>query len=323
MWGIKRTVVLLLALLSAGTQAVEVRFQPVGDGVYAFVGELGPRTPANEGLNANIGLVVTGAGAVLIDSGAALEGARQIHAAVRAVTPQPVRWVINTGTQDHRWLGNGYFAAQGATVIAHAKGRADMQSRGGDQLAALQALLKERAAGTLPVLASQWVEAADARLELGGVLFELRHRGGGHTPGDMMVWLPQKDVLFAGDIVYVDRLLAVLPVSNTRQWLAAFEEVERIRPAKIVPGHGQVTTLDVARAQTRDYLRAVRGHMKQAVDPGDDLEAAVRSFDGAAFMDLQSAADLMPGNANRTYLAPCSATSSCACVSDSLESSGW
>jgi hypothetical protein len=36
------------------------------------------------------------------------------------VTTQPIRWVINTGGQDHRWLGNGYFRAQGAELIAHA-----------------------------------------------------------------------------------------------------------------------------------------------------------------------------------------------------------
>lgn len=81
----------------------------MADGVYAFIGETGARTPANEGLNANLGLVVTPAGALLIDSGATYEGARQIHEAVRRVTMQPVRWVINTGDQDPRWLDNGHF----------------------------------------------------------------------------------------------------------------------------------------------------------------------------------------------------------------------
>jgi signal transduction histidine kinase len=87
---------------------------------YAHVGDIGGRSVANEGLNANIGLVVTPAGAVLIDSGATWRSARDIQAAARRVTPQPIRWVINTGGQDHRWLGNGYFQAQGAELIAHA-----------------------------------------------------------------------------------------------------------------------------------------------------------------------------------------------------------
>ena len=121
--------VLALVFCAGQALAVDVRFDPVAPGVYAFIGETGARTRENEGLNANIGLVVTPAGALLIDSGATQQGARQIHDAVKRVTTQPVRWVINTGGQDHRWLGNGYFQAQGAELIAHEQGRADMQAR--------------------------------------------------------------------------------------------------------------------------------------------------------------------------------------------------
>jgi hypothetical protein len=60
-------------------------------------------------------------------------------AAVRRITPLPVKWVINTGGQDHRWLGNGCFKAQGVELIAHAGGQADMANRGNDHLLALRA----------------------------------------------------------------------------------------------------------------------------------------------------------------------------------------
>ncbi len=226
-----------IMLLATGAQAVEVKFQPVADGVYAHIGDTGPRSLDNEGLNANLGLVVTPAGAVLIDSGATYRSARQIHDAVKKVTPQPVKWVINTGGQDHRWLGNGYFREQGAEVIAHADARADMQARGGDHLAGLKATLQDRADGTVPTLPARFVSGTVSRLDLGGVVFQLEHRNGAHTPGDTMVWLPQKSVLFAGDVVYVDRLLGVIPVSNTRNWLetlrghrSARSESHRARP---------------------------------------------------------------------------------------------
>jgi len=293
---------LALVLPALPGLALEVDFRPVADGVYAHIGDKGPRSVDNEGLNANIGLVVTPAGAVLIDSGATFQSARQIDAAVRKVTRQPVRWVINTGGQDHRWLGNGYFRAQGAELIAHAKARADMQSRGGDQLAALRTTLGERADGTVPTLPTRLVDGADARLELGGTVFELQHRGGGHTPGDILVWLPEKNVLFAGDTVYVDRLLAVIPVSSTRHWLDTFAAIEQLAPQRIVPGHGAVTDVATARAQTYDYLQALRTQMKRAVDNGADIGDAVRSFDGEPFMRLLNADELMPGNANRVYL---------------------
>jgi glyoxylase-like metal-dependent hydrolase (beta-lactamase superfamily II) len=292
----------ILVLFTSVATAVEVRFEPVAENVYAHVGDIGARSVANDGLNANLGLVVTAAGAVLIDSGATWRSARDIQAAARRVTSQPIRWVINTGGQDHRWLGNGYFQAQGAELIAHASAVADMRSRGGDQLAALRSLLGAAANDTVPTLPTRLLEGPDTRLTLGGTVFELRHRGGGHTPGDMAVWLPQAQVAFAGDIVYVDRLLAVLPVSSTKTWLDAFAALEPLAPKHIVPGHGRVTDMATARAQTRDYLRALRAHMKRAVEQGIDVSDAVKSFHAVPFLHLSNAAELNPGNANRTYL---------------------
>lgn len=293
---------LLLGTLTTLAQAVEVKFQPVAPGVYAFIGEKAGRTYENEGLNANIGLVVTPAGALLIDSGASLRGAQQIQAAVRQVTLQPVKWVINTGGQDHRWLGNGHFVAQGAEVIAHANARADLQARGGDHIAALKPELKEKLDGTVPTLPTRWLTGRDETLNLGGTVVEVKHRGGAHTPGDVMVWLPQQRVVFSGDIVYVDRMLGVLPVSHTGRWLESFAALEALQPARIVPGHGDVCELPQAQAQTRDYLQALRTHMKKAVENGEDIGAAIRSFDAKPWAGLLNAADLHPGNASRTYL---------------------
>lgn len=295
---------LALALCCAApwVHAVDVRFQAVAPGVYAFIGEKGGRTHANEGLNANIGLVVTPAGALLVDSGASFQGAQQIHDAVKRVTPQPVKWVINTGGQDHRWLGNGYFIAQGAEVIAHANAKADMLARGGDHVASLRGELKEKLDGTVPTLPTRWLTGNDETLNLGGTVVEVKHRGGAHTPGDVMVWLPQHRLVFSGDTVYVDRMLGVIPVSHTGRWLASFAALEALKPARIVPGHGDVCELPRAQAQTRDYLQALRTHMKKAVDDGTEIGAAIKTFDASPWMGLLNAAELHPGNASRTYL---------------------
>lgn len=299
-----RSWITLLALVSQiGTAlAVEVNFRRIADGVYAHVGEKGARTAENEGLNANIGLVVTPDGAVLIDSGATTQSARQIHEAVRRITMQPVRWVINTGGQDHRWLGNHYFKTQGAEIIAHANGRMDMEQRGQEHVQALQSVLGDKAADTQPSLPTRWLTGRDEDIVLGGLRFAFKHRGGGHTPGDTVVWLPERSVLFSGDIVYVDRLLGVIQVSHTGRWLETFSVIEQLRPRTLVPGHGNVTDLATAQADTRNYLQALRHHMQQAVEAGTDISTATRTFNAAPFMRLLNAAELMPGNASRTYL---------------------
>ena len=293
---------LVLLVLHGPGWTLDVRFEPVAENVYAYIGDIGGRTVENQALNANIGLVVTSAGAVLIDSGATFRSAGLIDEAVRKVSAQPVRWVINTGGQDHRWLGNRYFQARGAELIAHVAAVADMRSRSGDQIAALNALLGPESAGTLPTLPTRLLEGQQTRLEFGGVTFDFRHRGGGHTPGDMLVWLPRQQVLFAGDVVYVDRMLAVLPVSSTKAWLDSFAEVEALRPQRIVPGHGRVTEVATARAHTRNVLQALRSHAKRAVEQGVDLSDAMKSFDAQPFSHLRNANELLPANVSRTYL---------------------
>ncbi len=298
--------VLALAMLVTGLLAlpalgVEVVFKPMADGVYAYIGDTEGRTYDNEGLNANIGLIVTPAGAVLIDSGPTSQVAAKIEAAVKQVTSQPITWVINTGGQDHRWFGNGYFSAKGIETIAHIDAQADMTARALEQLDGLK-VLKERLDGTVPTLPTRFVTGPDTRLELGGTVLELQHAHGGHTPGDMLVWLPQKNVLFTGDLVFVDRVLGLQPYSDSKTWIGSFAMIDALKPAIIVPGHGQVTDLPTAQAQTRDLLLALRAHMKNALDNGVDVDAAVKSFDGKPYAHLIHADVWIPQLANHTYL---------------------
>lgn len=288
--------------LAMPAQAVEIEFRPVAPNVFASVGDLGGRTYENEAINANIGLVVTPAGALLIDAGATYQGAKKIAEAVKKVTPQPIRWVINTGGQDHRWLGNGYFKAQGAEIIAHAHGEADMKARGPEQLKANTPILREKIAGTEVVLPTRWLRENDTRLDLGGVAVHVVHRGGGHTPGDSMVWLPESGVVFTGDVVYADRILGLHPVSRTRNGLRSFEALEALEPRIVVPGHGSVTTLVQAQKDTGNLLRALRAHMAKAIEAGTDLSAAVKSFDAAPYKHLRHAEVWLPQLAHRTDL---------------------
>ncbi len=293
--------ILSATLIALPVWAVEVTFKALAPDVYAYIGEIEGRTYDNEGLNANIGLIVTSAGSVLIDSGSSFQVAGKIEAAVKKITKQPIKWVINTGDQDHRWLGNGYFKAQGIETIAHKDAQTDMTARAGEQMEGLK-VLKERLDGTVPTLPTRFVAEPDTRLELGGTVIELKHRHGAHTPGDTLVWLPQKNVLFSGDVVYVDRTLGLHPVSSTKNWLETFAVIDALKPQIIVPGHGQVTNLATAQAHTRDLLVALRTQMKKAVDAGVDISAAVKSFDSQPFAHLKHAAAWIPQLANQTYL---------------------
>ncbi|MGD2173654.1 MAG: MBL fold metallo-hydrolase, partial [Gammaproteobacteria bacterium] len=148
----KRQLVLLACLGLAWSSVRadgELQLQQVTDNVYAIVGELGNRSTANLGNNATFGFVVTATGVVLIDPGATLQGARRIDAVIDEVTADPVIAVINTGGQDHRWLGNDFFRRQGARIIASEAAVADQRKRRQDQFIMLDDLVgKEGLAGT-------------------------------------------------------------------------------------------------------------------------------------------------------------------------------
>jgi len=282
-------------------QALALKPQEIVPGVYAFIGDTGMRTIENEGMNANSGFIVTDNGVVVIDSGPSWLVAKEIHRAIKTVTRQPVKIVVNTGGQDHRWLGNGYFKSIGAEIIAARPALADMQARGGMQLDGLRQTLGKKAAGTQPVYPDRFFDQTET-LHLGGQEIQLLYFHGGHTPGDSVVWLSRQNVLFSGDLVFADRLLGVLPFGSVTDWLASFEAMEKLGPKTIVPGHGQVCDLARARRDTGDYLRLLITHMKQAVDKGIALQEAIDSLDQNAFSHLSNFELLKGGNASRVYL---------------------
>ena len=256
-----RTLVATVVLLAPNVGLADVLdVQHVTDDVWAIVGPTEQRNPENLANNATFGLVVTPEGAVLMDPGGSWQGAEMLHEAIRTVADQPVRYVIDTGGQDHRWLGNGYWQAQGATVIASQAAVEDHRARAEEHLIALSQFLGDELDGTEPAYADVTFET-DYTLEFGGFSFEIMHRGAAHTPGDSFVWLPADGVVVTGDIVYFGRVLGVKDHSDSKSWLKAFAAVEALDPVHVVPGHGPPTTMDRARADTRDYLAYLYGRV--------------------------------------------------------------
>lgn len=282
-----------------GPAGLDVR--AVTQDVYAIVGEMGQRSPQNLGDNATFGALVTDSGVVLVDSGGSRAGAAAIDAALRTVTDKPVVVVINTGGQDHRWLGNGYFKAKGARLVASAAAVADQRERASMQFTILDTLVGRQAmAGTEPVYADETFQDATV-LTVGGRRIEIVHPSPAHTPGDSFVWLPDERVVFTGDIVFTERLLGVLDYSNSAGWVTAFEAMAAKQPRYVIPGHGRPTTLATATADTYDYLVNLRTRMRAYMDAGGDAIGAV-GVDQSAFAHLRQFDALARRNAQRVFM---------------------
>jgi len=293
------TLFLISGTSSASTNSLVLH--EVTEGVYAFVGELGQRSETNLGNNATFGAVITKDGVVLIDAGGTRNGAKQIHDLVKTITDKPVVMVINTGGQDQRWMGNDYFKQLGARIVASGAAVDDQKARFNDQITALENLVgKKGIAGTKDVYADQTFQSS-LDLDVGGVQMHLRHSGPAHTPGDIYIWLPEKKVVFTGDIVYTERILVVGPMSNSRSWVNAFKEIEMLNPLHVVPGHGKPTTMEKARADTHDYLEMLRSKLKKFADEGGSM-ANVASIDQSEFRHLENYELAKGQNAERVFL---------------------
>jgi glyoxylase-like metal-dependent hydrolase (beta-lactamase superfamily II) len=279
------------------------RAQAVTDGVYAIIGPIDGRTYDNHALNNNLGFIVTPDGVILIDSGASRQGAELIEAAVSGVTDRPVRWVINTGSQDHRWLGNDHFRNRGAQIIALERTVNTQRSFANRHMDTLGPVLKDRLDGTRPMFADNPHDEDSRRLELGGVEIDLMWLGDAHFPGDAVVWLPGQGVLFSGDLIYVDRMLGIHPWSDLLSWQRAFKKAEQLNPGYIVPGHGSVSSPEKARRDTGDYLDWLVHHVSHAVEEWEPIEDAVnRLADAAEFSHLKHFDNWHRTNVNRAYL---------------------
>lgn len=289
---------LALSLLPAVGSAADLQAQKIADGIWAIVGEKLQRSPQNLANNATFGLVETADGAVLVDPGGSWNGAAALHRVIKDLTDAKVRYVVNTGGQDHRWLGNGYWKAQGAQVIASAAAVEDQAARGSMQLTMLAQLIGDGLKGTEPEQADIAFEEMHV-LEFGGRRLEIHHHAA-HTPGDSFVWLPRDRVVFTGDIVYVERVLGVMDFSDSAAWLEAFAALEALEPRHIVPGHGSPTTLERARADTRDYLLNLRQRMREHIDGGGDIIGAV-DVDQSAFSRLGNFESLAKRNAQTVF----------------------
>lgn len=288
---------MLVAPTVAAAGVLEI--QPITDNVWAIVGQTEQRSPENLANNATFGLVVTPEGAVLMDPGGSYKGAEMLHDAARSITDQPVEYVINTGGQDHRWLGNGYWQAQGATVIASEAAVEDHRARTEEHMIALSQFLGKGLDGTDPAYADVTFET-DYTLEFGGLTFEIMHRGAAHTPGDSFVWLDGRNVMFTGDIVYVDRLLGNGPARDTDSWIDVFEAMAAFDPAHIVPGHGGATDLATATRDTYDYLVNLRTQIGALIEAGGDIMDAP-GIDQSAWAYLDQFEALAGRNAQATY----------------------
>ena len=268
--------------------------------VYSAIGATAPPTYENSGHNNNLSFIVTDEGVVVVNSGASSRLAAALHDEIKAVTDQPVVLVINENGQGHAMLGNGYWRDQGVDILAHADAVEETQENGDFILQGMQRYNRDKAEGTRVEHANLTFED-EYDVSLGGVEIKVMHLGPAHDPGDTQVWIPQWDIMIAGDIAFHERMLPVFEHTCTSCWLETWEEkLEPIAPTYVIPGHGHPTNFAQVRRYTRDYLVDLRAKIRDHLDAGGDL-ASSYYVDQSNWAHLDTFEELATKNAGRVF----------------------
>jgi len=207
----------------------------------------------------NVGCVITGEGAVLIDAPMLPRDAWNWLKMIASVTKQGIAFLINTDYHVERVLGNCFFPT---ATIAHQLAWAEMQRYDEAFLQRYFSRHKEHDADAVADLTKARVVlpeitlTKDLTLYKGDRVFYLIHVGG-HTSASIMVHLPKERVLFAGDVV-VNGEHPSLGQANSLQWLHALELIREMDDVDIiVPGHGELCDPSATKVLT-DYITKLR-----------------------------------------------------------------
>lgn len=292
----------LFTLLPASA-AEPLKLQRVADNTWFVQGEAALGSPANRNFISNAGFVVTPQGVVVVDALGSPALAEALVAAIRQVTPQPVRHVIVTHYHADHIYGLQVFKALGAQILAH-RASQDYLNSDTAQLR-LQASREELAPWvdehTRLVPADRWL-GADERLELGGETFRIRHVGPAHTGEDLVVHAERSGVLFAGDLMFRGRIPFV-GQADSGQWIRSLEQLIQLQPRVVVPGHGALSAEPLADLRmTRDYLQHLRQTMGEAAQAMEPFEEAYAKVDWSRFEHLPLFRVANRMNAYNTYL---------------------
>jgi glyoxylase-like metal-dependent hydrolase (beta-lactamase superfamily II) len=281
-----------------------LRAEAVAPDVWLVQGQSAMGTPANRNFISNAGFVVTDAGVVVIDALGSPALATALIAEIRRITPQPIRYLIVTHYHADHIYGLQAFKAAGATILAHQAGRDYLGSDAARQR--LQASRQDLAPWiddqTALIGADRWLDAPETTLRVGAHDIVIRHAGPAHSAEDLVVLVPQRGVLFAGDLVFRGRIPFV-GQADSRRWIASLTQLLGLDARIVVPGHGPVST-DPARdlALTRDYLLYLRQSMGAAARELEPFDAAYARTDWSRFERLPLFQAVNRMNAYNTYL---------------------
>lgn len=261
--------------------------QEVSAGIFAYV-----QMDGSWFLN-NTGVIAGERHATVIDSTGTEARALAFHRALRVATDKPVNTLINTHSHGDHTHGNFVFAPE-AAIIAHERCRTEVKAVG--NLA--HGLFPMIEFGDCPVTPPFVTFDDRLNVYVDDLKVELIFVGPAHTTNDIVAWIPERKLLFSGDIIFNGGAPFALG-GSVGGWLVALERVEALGAETIVPGHGAVCG-PAAIGDVRAYLQFVQEAARRGFEKGTPPLELAMGLDLGRFADLHDRERLAP-NLHRAY----------------------
>lgn len=261
-----------LAAFDAHAAPLAYTLKPVRleDGVWTVPGAQEAISLANGGAIANVAILDSSAGAIIIDTGPSRRYGEALSALARELTGKDVARVYLTHFHPDHVFGNQAFKAE---TILSTRGVIDgLKQMGGAFSDAMYHIAGDWMRGTEVVLPGKaleqpFEEVGDRRLRF----LPLR----GHTGSDLAIFDEASGLLFSGDLVFLDRA-PTTPHADIERWRISLATLGGIPHAMLVPGHGPAEpNSDRGIRQTRDWLEAIEAQIRDAFEKGLDVTEAI------------------------------------------------
>jgi glyoxylase-like metal-dependent hydrolase (beta-lactamase superfamily II) len=284
---------------SADLAHKEATLERLAEGVFAYTAQGDP----------NVGAIVGTDAILAIEARATPFMAQQWIDVIRdRVSDQPFGDLVLTHYHAVRTLGASAFDAR--RIVAHVNTKALIEERGAEDWASEQGRMPRLFAGaeTIPGLTHPTTTFDDSlTIDLGNRVVELRHLGRGHTAGDIVVWLPDERICFAGDLVEA-QAAPYMGDAHVGEWsTTTLDNVAALDADQLVGGRGDVvrgSQVATAIADTRAFLRTTLEGTRAVKDAGGTIKEAfeqVHADLAPRYAGFPIFEHCMPFNVQRTW----------------------
>jgi glyoxylase-like metal-dependent hydrolase (beta-lactamase superfamily II) len=234
-----RCTLLAITMLFASTAFAGQGLTKLADNVYSYA-DVKNGSPANS-FAANAGIVIGRDGILVVDTLISAKEAKRFIGDIRKVTDKEIKYVVDTHYHLDHAFGNCEFATLGATIISQENDRKNLEKKGAAALknAKGYGLSDEDLAGTAISLPT--ISFTDRMtIDLGGERVELIFVGASHTEGSTLVYLPERKILFTGDILFTD-FHPFMGEGDVAGWVKSLDFILSLDVTTIIPGHGPIS----------------------------------------------------------------------------------